>query len=218
MAAHLGSFIFDLDGTLVDSLAGIEASANHALQLCLPGTCVPQLREQIGPPIAKMFRRLFPDQDEETMSALVAAFRQHYDTTGCRLSQLYPQVRETLAELAHRSAAMFVLTNKPQHATRVILEHNDVLKYFAEVVSPDSSTPAFATKIEAARAMHQRLQLEPEGTAIVGDGADDFAAAAACGFTFIFAEYGYGSAAAVGATQSCTTIRSFGELLSLPPK
>src|SRR3954471_18542076 len=122
------NFIFDLDGTLVDSVDGIEASVGHALRSCVPDRRSPDLREQIGPPIAKMFARMFPDLESATIEALIAAFRQHYDDQGCRLSRLYPGVTETLAALADRGSAMFVVTNKPLHATRVILQETGVLQ------------------------------------------------------------------------------------------
>lgn len=50
--------IFDLDGTLIDSLPGIEASTRHAVAECLPDRVLPSMRELIGPPIASMLGNL----------------------------------------------------------------------------------------------------------------------------------------------------------------
>jgi phosphoglycolate phosphatase len=209
------NLICDLDGTLVDSLAGIEGSINHALHACLPGRVVSGIREQIGPPIPTMLGRLLPDLDAEELETLVAAFREHYDRTGYRASQIYPEVSETLATLGKAGMAMFVLTNKPILATRAILAHTGILAYFADVLSaPD----AFVSKREAARALQDQYDLEPSETALVGDGLDDASAAGGCGFAFILAGYGYGNATHENATDCIATLKTFGEILSIPSK
>lgn len=110
---HFESIIFDLDGTLVNSLSGIEASARYAVEKCLPERKLPALRELIGPPIATMLAMLWPDLDQDRLKAVVTAFREHYDVQGCLLSELYPNVAETLDHLRHCGLRLFVLTNKP---------------------------------------------------------------------------------------------------------
>jgi phosphoglycolate phosphatase len=212
------NFIFDLDGTLVDSLDGIEASVAEALRICFPDREIPNLREQIGPPIGKMFARMFPDLDFAEIEKLVAVFRRHYDDEGCVLSRLYPGVEETLATLSARGSKLFVLTNKPQHATRVILEQNSILRFFTEVVSPDTTTPPFSVKTEAAQALGERWRLAPATTALIGDGRDDCAAARASGFAFILAKYGYGAAALDGSAEAVAALNTFSEILFLPPE
>lgn len=186
--------IFDLDGTLVDSLPGIEASTRFALERCAPELDLPDLRSLIGPPIASMFARCWPNLPTVKMDALVAAFRQHYDSAGCLMSQLYPEVLDTLSTLNARGLTLFVLTNKPLAPARRILEHRGTLPFFREVISPDSTTPPFTRKAEGARLLRRRFELEPGSTLLLGDGMDDLEAAAECGYTFAIAAYGYGSA------------------------
>jgi phosphoglycolate phosphatase len=210
------NFIFDLDGTLVDSVEGIECSTRHAIEQRFPDREIPALREHIGPPVARMFERMFAELDAAQLKALVSAFREHYDTEGCRRSRPFPRVGETLAELAAGGSNMFVVTNKPRHATDMILRQNELRKYFVEVISPDSMTPAFGTKIAATKALQERRNLAARETAFVGDGADDAAAAAACGFTFIFANYGYGSGALDAAAEVVAAIDRFSDILTLP--
>ena len=209
------NIIFDLDGTLVDSLAGIEASMTHALRDCLPTGAPEDLRSRIGPPIPEMFSRLFPHFDADRIKRLVAAFREHYDREGYRGSHLYPTVRQTLAELRDREAIMFVLTNKPILATRAILEHTGIVSYFTAITS---ASPEFANKSEAAESLRRQHDLDPARTIVVGDGVDDRKAAQRCGFDFILAGYGYGNAAAGDGHNARAVLKSFDEILILLDK
>ena len=192
---HFRDAVFDLDGTLIDSLGGIEASAHHAVAQCLPGRDLPPLRTIIGPPIARMFAGLWPDLSAEQLDALVAAFRAHYDTHGCLLSPLYPGVADSLAELRGRGVRSFVLTNKPSGATNAILNHTGIAALFADVVCPDTAQPHFSNKPDAARALCEKHHLAPEQSVVIGDGSDDADAARRCGMRFAVAGYGYGKAA-----------------------
>jgi phosphoglycolate phosphatase len=187
--------IFDLDGTLIDSLPGIEASLRHAVQQTLPRRTLPDMRASIGPPVGKMLAQLWPDLSAEEAQRAVAAFRQHYDGEGCLNSEPYPGVADTLEKLRLAGVHMFVLTNKPLAPTRRILEHTHLGRFFRDVICPDSSDPPFARKGQGALALAQRHKLSPEEALIVGDGIDDAAAANECGFGFIAAAYGYGKAA-----------------------
>lgn len=188
------NIIFDLDGTLVDSLPGIEASARHAVGKCLPGISLPQIRELIGPPIKTIFARLWPERDREEIDALVAEFRRHYDSEGCLLSQLYPGVRDTLSRLRDAGVTMFVLTNKLSLSAGIILENAGIRPFFLDVMFPDSVEPHYGIKSEGAAILQVRHHLVPERTVLMGDGVDDLEAAAACGFIFVAAVYGYGRA------------------------
>jgi phosphoglycolate phosphatase len=190
------SVIFDLDGTLVDSLPGIKLSACAAIESVLPGVPMPDLKAVIGPPIAAMFARLWPDLDPEKMAQLVAAFRSHYVEKGCLDSLPFPGVLETLSRLQAAGVRMFLLTNKPTAPTKTILCALGLAEFFTGVLAPDSPESPFASKPDGARALMRRFALDPEQTALVGDGADDAAAAEACGFRFIATAYGYGTAAA----------------------
>src|SRR6476646_2656615 len=138
---NFSNVIFDLDGTLADSLPGIESAMRFALAACLPERTLPSMRNLIGPPISRMLGRLWPDLTDEQLANLVTAYRRSYDTEGWRLSNLCPGVPEPLAALNRQGVNLFVLTNKPFLASRRILEYTGVLSLFRDVVSPDSVEP-----------------------------------------------------------------------------
>jgi len=195
-AGPFEAILFDLDGTLLDSLPGIEASARYAAETCMPERRVPSLRSLIGPPIGVIFALLWPDLEAERLNRLVNAYRQHYDAQGCLLSELYPGAVQTLDYLRGRGLRLFVLTNKPIAPTSRILKHTGILPVFTDIVSPDSVQPPFKSKTDGALMLRGRFHLDPHRTLLVGDGVDDAQAAAACGYAFLAVGYGYGEAAA----------------------
>lgn len=208
----IDSIIFDLDGTLIDSLPGIGASVAVALRECMPGYDLPQLHGLVGPPIGLMFQRLYPERTVEQIGAMVAAFRRHYDTVGCVQSRLYDGVARTLETLHARGLQLFVLTNKPAGPTAAILKTLGILDRFRFVVSPDSPQAAFSVKSAGAVWLQERYALAAERTLLVGDGVDDAHAAERCGFKFLLAAYGYGQAARAGGLQVAGILDSFFEI------
>ena len=111
---------------------------------------------------------------------------------------------------------MFVLTNKPATPTKTILEALGLAGFFAGVLAPDSPESPFASKPDGARALIRLFALDADQTTLVGDGADDAAAAEACGFRFIAAAYGYGTAAATAVTRAEKFSEIGRYLLSVP--
>lgn len=187
------TILFDLDGTLVDSLPGIEYSARAAIAVVCPGAELPSLRAHIGPPIREVFRRALRMDDASTLDDLQAAFRLSYDTEGWVRTQLYVGVDDVLSELARTGRRLMVLTNKPDHAAERILRHLSVRQRFERVVAPSLNAKP-APKREAAVRIAATAGLAPGTALLVGDSLDDAEAAAACGFAFGAVTYGYGAA------------------------
>ena len=185
---------FDLDGTLVDSFPGIAFSASAALAQTLPGRKAPDFMPFIGPPIREIFRRALPENDLKILDRLEQSFRASYNSEGWRKTRAYPGVEKVLAQVCQSGRVCRVLTNKPQQPARAILRQLGLDRFFDEVITPDLHQPGFSSKIEAALDAQRRHDLVGEKTIMVGDSADDGAAAAACGFKFAAATFGYGRA------------------------
>lgn len=191
MVRHL---LFDLDGTLVDSLPGIEHAARHALAEVSPERTLPPLAPFVGPPIREVLARALDERDATRLDALVARFRTAYDTQGWRLSMCYPGVATLLTTLRAAGLCCYVVTNKPRAATALILDALGLRASFEDVISPDVCEPRLPTKAGAVALLLARHGLRAEECWLIGDSHDDRAAAEAHGLRFVAAGYGYGGA------------------------
>lgn len=186
------NILFDLDGTLIDSLPGIEYSTRAAIAAVIPQRELPDLRRLIGPPVREVLRRAAGEAGPDALDDLERQFRISYDTQGWRKSVAYDGVAEVLSGLSQAQLKCFVVTNKPALPTKKILDELGLLKYFKEVVSLDSRTPPFISKAEATEYLINRHGLRVPATLFVGDSIDDACAAESCGLRFAAATYGYG--------------------------
>jgi phosphoglycolate phosphatase len=184
--------IFDLDGTLVDSFAGIDAAVELARQHAAPRLAPRSVRDQIGPPLAQMLRRAFTEASEAEVDGMSGRFRSAYDDETIYLTTAYDGVTETLFRLRDLGVRCFIATNKPRRGRDIILRHLGLHAAFVDLVSPDDRAPPYPRKQDAVEALLHRHSLRAEQTAVVGDGEDDRRAARAHGLHFLFATWGYG--------------------------
>lgn len=208
----LRAFVFDLDGTLVDSRPAIEKAAQRAIERVAPAYSGRQVTAAIGPPIRQMFSTVLQTTDTNLLDALVGVFRQVYDTDVCRETLAYPGVPELLARIAASGARLFILTNKPLAPTRLILSSLGLAPLLREIVTPDSAPQPFISKGRALSALLERHGLLPAQTVMVGDSPDDAEAAQSCGAVFVAALYGYGNLTACS-TPAWLTIETPSDML-----
>ena len=209
------ALLFDLDGTLVDSLPGIEYSCELALQLVAPECVLPSLREYLGPPIRRILAELLPDFDAERLDEVERYFRASYDSEGWQKSVAYDGVPETLRRLAGAGYRCFVITNKPQGPSRRILAHLQLMRHIEEVVSPDSKAPPYRSKAEGVRHLIHKFGLDAERAVLVGDSEDDALAAEMSGVRFAAVSYGYGCAHLSAKVPHAYALPDFASLLTV---
>ena len=102
------NLLFDLDGTLLDSLPGIRFSAEAAFRACGLEVGKTELRSLIGPPIRKIMERMAVRQlSGEELDALERSFRWSYDTEGWRMTPHYEAAAESLRELKASGRRLF---------------------------------------------------------------------------------------------------------------
>lgn len=189
---ELEAFIFDLDGTLIDSIPGIGSSLAAAFRSIGRAMPVADLRRAIGPPIRIIAKRLEPSLSDDETHAIERCYRPLYDTSGWRESQLFEGVAETLRKLHRAGFRLFVATNKPILPSRNTLNHMGLADLFEAIVTRDSTTPHYASKAAMLGDLIATHGLRPEATVMVGDTIEDREAAEANGLPCVFAEYGYG--------------------------
>jgi phosphoglycolate phosphatase len=194
-AERLTSFIFDLDGTLIDSLPGIEFSVDAAFAACHLPKRQSDLRSLIGPPIRSILAHAGNVSDEKLLADLELAFRRSYDDEGWKLSTCYPGVTSVLQQMFEAGHRLFVVTNKPRHISIRNLDCFGLLPLFTDVITRDSRIPAFPNKGEIVRFLLSSHHLDPAKSLMVGDTIEDASAAAANHVRFAHVTHGYGKIA-----------------------
>jgi phosphoglycolate phosphatase len=175
--------IFDLDGTLVDSLEDLADAMNAVLtRNRLPPHPVAAYRYFVGDGITMLVRRALPFEvaDEEALNRLVGEMQREYRECRTRKTRPYPGIVEMLAALVQAGLRLAVLSNKPEEAARHLVGELLPGSGFEMVLGavperPRKPDPAAALEIAAA------LGLEPCECIYVGDSAVDIRTAAAAG-------------------------------------
>ena len=184
--------LFDLDGTILDSLPGVEYSVRAAFESCGLTLRTTSLRQLIGPPIRTILSRVGEVVESNVLDQLESAFRKSYDTEGWRKTVCFPDVHEILQAMHFHGHRHFVVSNKPRHISLRILENEGMLNLFEEILTSDSRSPAFQGKIEMIGNLMTRRGLCAENCLFVGDTMEDAQAAATAGIGFVYMTHGYG--------------------------
>lgn len=194
---------FDLDGTLVDSAAGIIVSLQHALTVS--GIPAPDIdwRRFIGPPLPKMISAALPHLDPGQHDAVITAYRKHYASTGLFKTVAFPGVVVLLQRLRNDGRTIYVVTNKPQGPAEAIVLHLGLDPFVYRIVGGDPA--GHDTKPDRAAALAEEEGIG--GGIFVGDGIDDLHAAERIGARFLLASWGYGSASVLATRPDVTPIQ-----------
>ncbi len=193
-----GLAIFDLDGTLVDSLDDLHAAVNHALRaLGLPLRSRAEVHGYIGEGARILVERAIAPEVHLLEPAL-AAWWAHYEAHCLDHTRPYPGIE---ALVAGAGRVLAVHTNKPGALGRKVLAGLGLLPRFASVIGGDEAPrkpdPTGVREIMA------RVGASPAETVFVGDSGVDVATARAAGLPFVAVTWGFASRAdlaAAGAT------------------
>ncbi len=194
--ARTDTLVFDLDGTLVDSLADLAAALNRLLAgEKRPPLAEPQVRRMVGDGVAKLVTRGLEATggapEGPALEALIDRFKADYEPRAAELTRPYPGAAEMLGRLGAAGWRLAVCTNKPQAATLHILEATGLLPHLKAIGGGDrfpfrkpDPRHLTATVAEAGSV--------PARAVMIGDGPQDLAAAREASMRVIAALYGYG--------------------------
>ncbi len=173
----LKAVLFDLDGTLFDSLGLLLSGYKHAVKELLGvETRDEDWMPLIGLPLPEQMARLSEDKKDELVKVYRRFYAKHHD----ELLRIYPGARETVEELSRRGLLLGAVTSKKTSFARRGLEHFGVLGYFQAVVGEDEVTrhkPA-ADPVLCALEM---LDVKPDEALMIGDAPFDIQSAHAAG-------------------------------------
>lgn len=186
--------IFDLDGTLLNTIADLGNSTNFALkELGFPGHPISEYRFMVGNGINKLFERALPEgqKSEENVLRVRKKFIPYYDMHNADDSTPYPGMPELLARLQARGIKLAVASNKYQSATEHLVAH-----YFPNIsfVSVMGQRDGIPTKPDPSIVMESMEKAQVSDKAVVlyvGDSGVDMQTAlnadvTACGVTWGF--------------------------------
>lgn len=185
------TYIFDLDGTLLNTLDDLAASTNYALRsVGLPEHSVDDVRRFVGNGVRKLMERAMENGDRNPhFDEAYAIFRKHYLEHGLDTTKPYPGIMDLLRELKARNKKIAVVSNKFYDATRELVKH--FFGQYVEVAIGERENirkkPAPDTVIEALRL----LGAGKEGAVYIGDSDVDFNTAKNVGIPCVSVLWGF---------------------------
>ena len=207
-------WIFDLDGTLVDSLPGIAASLNHALSACgLPCHDEKCVRTFIGDGAEMLVRRAVGVDGEDFISHVLEKFREHYAVNWQLGTVPYDGIPEMLRQIRQRGDRLAVLSNKPHSFTCEIVGALFPGRFDVVIGQrpgvPHKPDPAGILEILALPAWRAL------SVAVIGDSVMDVQAAHAAGLPSIAVTWGYHDPSALASCQPNESVDPVKDLSAL---
>jgi len=184
------TYIFDLDGTLLNTLDDLAASTNYALRCYgFPERTTEEVRLFVGNGVRKLMERAIPKEtDPKIFEEVFSTFQQHYLEHSLDTTKPYPGVLEMLDGLKQRGKHLAVVSNKFYAATKELCAHffNQIEVAIGER-SNIQKKPAPDTVIEALR----QLGVSSENAVYIGDSDVDVMTAKNCGIPCISVLWGF---------------------------
>jgi phosphoglycolate phosphatase len=192
MSSNPPALIFDLDGTLTDSMPGILDCLRKTLD-AHGITAAGPLDRFIGPPVEAWTAELLPDGSDEDRVVLARDYRGCYDREGWKNNSVFGGVPEMLDALKAAGHPLFVCTSKQEHFAIRILDLFELTGSFTAVYGDKLEYPSHS-KVELLARLLRDRGLAKASTWMIGDRSFDIEAAHANGIRCLAAGWGYGSA------------------------
>ena len=185
--------VFDLDGTLVDSVPDLGAALNEMLrERGHPPLSLPEVKRMVGDGAPAMVARALAASGVDPADApgALARFLEIYEANAVRLTRPYPDVRETLTALRRRGYRTAICTNKPQRATIAVVEGLGLLPLFDGIAGGDRF-PVRKPDPGHLLLLIDELGARVETSVMIGANENDAAAARAAALPLVLMRYGY---------------------------
>jgi phosphoglycolate phosphatase len=187
------TYIFDLDGTLLDTLTDLAASCNYALRTHgMPEHSIDDVRRFVGNGVRKLMERAIPEGEaNRDFEATFATFREHYMHHSLDTTKPYPAIMETLAELKARGCRLAVVSNKMMAATVELCKH--FFPDTIEVAIGENEAEGICKKPapDTVYAALRKLGVSKDDAVYVGDSDVDIQTAANSGLPCISVLWGF---------------------------
>lgn len=192
MQNKIKACLFDLDGTLVDSLPGIHKAVVMSLEYLDKQPCsLKETKSFIGNGVDFLIKKIMDLRFISEFEILRSLFLNNYKKVYLNNSPKYPGCADVLSKICESvTPNLACITNKPYEYARDILDNEGLdFKYLIGGDDPKSRKPSGFGIIKAC----EFFNLEPASCIYIGDSLVDFQASKTAGCSFIFASYGYGN-------------------------
>ena len=215
--ARYRAYLFDLDGTLVDSVPDIDQALNHALATAdLPPVAESLTRHWIGHGSRTLIQQALQHHQKPTNTAaidqLIGPFLSHYKSNIAVHSKIYPQVRETLSTLQQAGSKLAVVTNKLTELSEPLLQDIGLYDFFDLIVCGDTAAQPKPAADPIVLCL-DHFNLAPQQVLMVGDSETDVLAAKAANVDVACVRDGYNHGVDVTTLDPDFVITSFADLL-----
>ena len=206
--------IFDLDGTLIDSLKDITMALNYATKpYGIPEKSVREMGDLLGTGISILIDKVLGDRRDELKDEVMKRFMDYYSANLVVLTTVYSGTKETLAKLDNFKKA--VVTNKREQFAKMALKELDIACHFDSILGSDSVAEKKPSPVPLLHLL-DLYKFKPSEAVMVGDSEIDIAAGKGAGVRTIAVSYGYRERAALeGADFIIDDIRDLPGLIEL---
>ena len=217
MKTHYDAYLFDLDGTLVDSAPDIGAALNYSLQQAsLPVVSLDLVRHWIGHGSRTLVRQallhLQMQPENRLIDQLLGPFLSYYVEHIADHSQLYPNTMATLLELKQRGARLAIVTNKLTELSLPLLTALDLKTHFDLIVCGDTTAKPKPAP-DPIQHVLDLFKVGPEQALMIGDSDADIGAARAARVDVVCLRDGYNHGVDVASLNPDKVVDSIKELL-----
>lgn len=207
--------IFDLDGTLLNTIADLVVAVNQALEGCgYPTQPAEAIRTMVGDGVMKLIERAMPEEERtaENLARMRALFLPFYELHNADLSRPYDGIHELLGELHKRGVAMAVASNKYHAATCKLIPHYFPAIPFEPIFGQREGVPA-KPHPQIVEDILQSTGVAREEVLYVGDTSVDMLTAKSAGVDCVAVAWGFRPEAELAAHNPMAIIHHPLELL-----
>jgi phosphoglycolate phosphatase len=206
------AFIFDLDGTLIDSSESILCALSLAFERANIVPIKPLTSDLIGPSLESIIRKVVGETDSFLLLSIAGLFREEYDGLGYKKTKYFPGIDRVLQGLSEMGHALYLVTNKRETPTLRILDMFSWAPFFQAIYTSGLGGDEFQGKSALIRKLLADNCLSSDNTLMIGDTIEDADAAAKNNLCFYGVAWGYGS---LTCGDNLTVLRNPTELLTL---
>ena len=216
------AILFDLDGTLIDSVPDLATSVNFMLnKIERKMYSEDTIRFWVGNGAVALVKRALLGQSDITQfddlklfDTAIKIFLEHYSHNLANDTKLYPNVKKSLEQLKSRGYRLSIITNKPYEFIEPILKTLDIYELFEEYIGGDSLDTKKPDP-QPLLYMCRKMKLDIEQSIMIGDSKNDIVSASSAGMQSIALSYGYNYGEDISVYNPTIVLDSFEDILKV---